>query len=543
MPIIYTFEAKSIQSYILDSSQLPDMVGASEQIENLTRGLLDKVLQALNLKEGQDIQFARRTGGSIIAILNTLDSAKKLRDLWTFLVRSTLPGLEFAQGLQENTELIAAVKAAKQQQSLDQYRLFPVFPIVGPLVAREPRTGEPAVTEKLISNNPERLSKSTLFKHKSRHQAQLGAGLTIDNKLQLTAAKTNQRLLWPQNINATKNMANDPNFPVLINHHYFGVLHANGNGLSELLKAVREEISNRPQHYAEVFNALSETFEKITIAATRQAAKNVLVPKIQLHHDAQGKDLPVLPARPLILGADNLTVIVRGDLAIPFAQHFLEAFEHHSNDLLTQIKQVYQKRNIQLPLPKNLTASAGIAFIKNSQPFHLASGLAESLCDKAKKQSKQVRTPDGRIPSSLAFHRITTSVIDDYDTLCQRELFTSAGWNLSMQPYFVGQVAQESNAGPSLQDLDTLRRLLAEEKVSQGATRELLNLLYLSPRQAQRGFKRWREKMQKLPWEKYREFEALVKKMVVESDKELPILSAKDKRTPLADALAWNDVA
>ena len=346
------------------------MVGASEQIENLTRGLLDKVLQALNLKEGQDIQFARRTGGSIIAILNTLDSAKKLRDLWTFLVRSTLPGLEFAQGLQENTELIAAVKAAKQQQSLDQYRLFPVFPIVGPLVAREPRTGEPAVTEKLISNNPERLSKSTLFKHKSRHQAQLGAGLTIDNKLQLTAAKTNQRLLWPQNINATKNMANDPNFPVLINHHYFGVLHANGNGLSELLKAVREEISNRPQHYAEVFNALSETFEKITIAATRQAAKNVLVPKIQLHHDAQGKDLPVLPARPLILGADNLTVIVRGDLAIPFAQHFLEAFEHHSNDLLTQIKQVYQKRNIQLPLPKNLTASAGIAFIKNSQPFH-----------------------------------------------------------------------------------------------------------------------------------------------------------------------------
>lgn len=542
MPIIYTFEAKSIQRYIIDSSQLREMVDASEQIENLTRGLLDKVLQALNLKEGEDIQFSRRTGGAIIAILNTLDSAKKLRDLWTFLVRSTLPGLEFTQGLQEDTDILAALNAANQQQSLDQYRLFPDFPIAGPLVAREPSTGEPAVTEKPFYGNTERLSKSTQFKRQARHQAQLGTGFAIDNKLQLTTTQKKQRLVWPQNLNATENIADEQHFPLLINHHYFGVLHANGNGLSEWLTAVREDISDTPQHYAEIFKALSETFEKITIAATRQAAQNVLVPHVQLRHDAQGKDLQVLPARPLILGADNLTIIVRGDLAIPFAQEFLEAFEHHSKDLLTQLKQVDEK--IKRPLPKNLTACAGIAFIESSQSFYLAYGLAESLCQMAKKQSRQVRTPDGGIPSSLAFHRITTSVIDDYDTLCQRELFTSAGWLLSMQPYFVGQVALESNAkvGPSLQDLDALRRLLAEEKVSQGATRDLLNLLHLSPRQAQRAFKRWREHMQKQPWEKYREFEALVKKMVVESDKYLPILSAKDKRTPLVDAMTWNYV-
>jgi len=234
---------------------------------------------------------------------------------------------------------------------------------------------------------------------------------------------------------------------------------------------------------------------------------------------------------------------VRGDLAIPFTQQFLDAFERHSEESLTKLKKI----QLKLRLPKSLTACAGIAFVKSSQPFDLAYGLADSLCQTAKKQSKQSRSADGRVPSSLAFHRITTNMIDDYDTICQRELCTQAGWMLSMQPYAVGSVntAPDTKAKrlPSLQDLEALRRLLADEKISLGATRELLNLLHLSPMQAQRTFRRWRENMLKMPWDKYREFESLLKKMVVESDKELPILSAKDKRTPLADAIAWNSVA
>ncbi|HEC85131.1 MAG: hypothetical protein DRR08_08425 [Candidatus Parabeggiatoa sp. nov. 2] len=548
MPVIYTFEAKSIQSYILDSSQLRDMVGASEQIENLTRRLLDKVLQALNLEKGKDIQFSRRAGGAFIAILNTLSEAKKLRDLWTFTVRYCLPGLEFVQGLTEDTDILVALKAANQQKSTDQNRLFPVFPIAGPLVARGPRTGEPAVTEKPNPNNggTERLDKRTALRREYLHQAQLGTGLVIENKLELTTASAT-RLVWPQNLNEDENQPDEQHFPTLGNNHYIAVIHADGNGLGELLIDVREDITNVPQHYVDVFSALSDTLEKATIAATRQAAQKVLVPKAQLRHDAQGKALQVMPARPLILNGDNLTIIVRGDLAIPFTQQFLDAFERHSEESLTKLNKFFGKIQLKLRLPKSLTACAGIAFVKSSQPFDLAYGLADSLCQTAKKQSKQSRSADGRVPSSLAFHRITTNMIDDYDTICQRELCTQAGWMLSMQPYAVGSVntAPDTKAKrlPSLQDLEALRRLLADEKISLGATRELLNLLHLSPMQAQRTFRRWRENMLKMPWDKYREFESLLKKMVVESDKELPILSAKDKRTPLADAIAWNSVA
>jgi hypothetical protein len=313
MPVIYTFEAKSIQSYILDSSQLRDMVGASEQLENLTHRLLDKVLQALKLEKGKNIQFSRRAGGAFIAILNTLSEAKKLRDLWTFTVRYCLPGLEFVQGLTEDSDILVALKAANQQKSTDQNRQFPVFPIAGPLVARGPRTGEPAVTEKPKPNNgcTERLDKRTALKREYL-QVQLGTGLAIENKLKLTHNSADDRLVWPQNLNEDDNQADEQHFPALGNNHYIAIIHADGNALSELLMDVREGITNVPQHYVEVFSALSDTLEKATIAATRQAAQNVLVPKAQLRHDAQGKALQVMPARPLILNEDKLTIIVRG---------------------------------------------------------------------------------------------------------------------------------------------------------------------------------------------------------------------------------------
>ena len=128
MPVIYSFEAKSIQSYILESNKLKDMVAASGQIEDITadNGLLDKVLNSLNLKN--NIEFSRKAGGAFIAILNKLEDAQKLRELWTFTIRHSIPGLEFVQGIQEyqtDNEILIAEKAVSDQKRNDRNRLFP----------------------------------------------------------------------------------------------------------------------------------------------------------------------------------------------------------------------------------------------------------------------------------------------------------------------------------------------------------------------------------------------------------------------------------
>jgi len=146
MPTIYNFEAKSIQNYILDSSKLKDMIGASEQIEYMCcdNGLLDEVLYSLDLFT--KVQFARRAGGAFIAIFANLADAKRFQAVWTFWVQQALPGLGFAQGIGTDASLKIAIKMAQQALFEDKHNVFfSTLPLAGPLVARSPRTGQPAV--------------------------------------------------------------------------------------------------------------------------------------------------------------------------------------------------------------------------------------------------------------------------------------------------------------------------------------------------------------------------------------------------------------
>lgn len=542
MPVIYSFEAKSIQTYILDSNKLRDMVAASEQIEDITadNGLLDKVLKALNL---HNIKFSRKAGGAFIAILDKLEDAKKLRDLWSFTIRYSLPGLEFVQGLQEynsDTEILSAEKKVSEQKLADRNRLFPTLPIAGPLIARSPRTGEPAITER---RNPkgevgtERLDKRTLLKRRFMEN-------TKKSRLESKASALDKdQFIWPKNLESEYNQDDEQHFPLLDENRYIGVIHADGNGLGELLMQVREDIKDFPQHYTDVFRTLSETIETATVKATNQAILEELAP-----HAEERNNFKIMPARPLVLGGDDLTIIVRGDLAIPFTAKFLEAFEENTEELFTKIKADYKKqKKIDLNLPKGLTACAGITFIKVSQPFYMAYELAESLCKNAKNHSKadDAKSQDGRVPSSLAFHRITTSMIDDYNSICERELTTPAKWLLTMQAYAVGKI-QPACHFPRLADLDKLRKLFTDEKVSYGAIRELLSLLHLSTNRAERAYKRWSENMAKSQKNGLIEFETIINSLVGTAGEELPILTAEkntQQRTPLADALAWKGIA
>ncbi len=538
MPVIYSFEAKSIQSYILESSKLRDMVGASEQIEDITAGLLDQVLNALNLQN--EIQFSRKAGGAFIAILNNLKQAQDLRDLWTFTIRYSLPGLEFVQGLHEDKNILEAEKTASDQKRADRNRLFPVFPIAGPLVARSPRTGEPAITEQRSqrSEGLERLDKRTKLKRDFMKRAK-NTGLALENKLKLAGYDD---IIWPKNLEQEDNQDNEQHFPLLDHNRYIGIIHADGNGLGELLMRVREGIQKSPKYYAEVFRTLSETIEKATVEAAKQAVKQILLPNVVESKNA----LHVMPARPLVLGGDDLTMIVRGDLAIPFTAKFLQAFEEQSEMLLTKLKKKYkQEHKIDLDLPTGLTACAGIAFIKASQPFYMAYHLAESLCKNAKTRSKADKVcTKGRIPSSLAFHRITSSMIDDYQDICDRELKTSAQL-LTMNPYAVGKIdpANIPCYIPKLADLEKLQGLLTDEKISYGAVRELLSLLYINRESAERAYKRWRENMQETQPEVLKDFESVLQNLVDTANPNLQILSAEEPaRTPLADAIAWKGI-
>ncbi|MDY6993839.1 MAG: hypothetical protein SVR94_14725 [Pseudomonadota bacterium] len=522
MPTLYTFEAKSIQNYILDSSKLKDMIGASEQIENLCTdgGLLDDVLKVLNL-EGQ---FFRRAGGAFAVQFEQEEEAKRFQSFWSYCVRQQLPGLSFIQNIQpyvHNNEIKEAIKQLNRNNEQRRNQLAADFPLAGPLVARYRRTGGPAVNRQ----KEETLDAVTYSKRAFK-------------SLHLLQKKVDPKNLyhWPTDFAEDEAyLPKEKIFPLLADNPYIGIIHADGNSLGSVVKNTMQDIP--AENYQSAALNFSKALEEATLSATRLAVQRILA-----KHATHGTEM-VMPARPLVVGGDDLSFIVRGDLALSFTETFLEAFEQQTEQAFDDLKKQYPEMN----LPPYLTACAGIVFVKSKQPFYQAYDLAESLCRYAKNIARKHRQPDELMSCALAFHRITTSLIDDYETIRQRELTirvkTKENIVLSMQPYFIGKVNEELT--PRFSQLQALADSLKDPAISQGSVRELLNLLYLEHWDlAKQRFARWQENLadNEIKQKITNSLEAL-------TDKEHPNLPGLLKKmpdkvhySPLGDALAFNSV-
>ena len=515
MPTIYNFEAKSIQNYILDSSKLKDMIGASEQIEYMCcdNGLLDEVLYSLDLFT--KVQFARRAGGAFIAIFANLADAKRFQAVWTFWVQQALPGLGFAQGIGTDASLKIAIKMAQQALFEDKHNVFfSTLPLAGPLVARSPRTGQPAVSR--IEKLNERVDATTEGKRKFRNGKLLIAKLRFDTPVD-----------WPINLNnKDKEGHEEKTFPLLDDNNYIAIVHADANNLGQLLKTLAEELTDN--QYIQTLTAFSHAIE----SATLESAIEAIIPISK-----EATRFEIMPGRPLVLGGDDFTFIVRGDLALDFTKVFLEEFEKRSNDELTKLKANHPALK---DLPTQLTAAAGIAYVKVSQPFYQGYDLAESLCKYAKKISKEHIGKTKLVPSSLAFHRMSSNNIDKYETVIEHELTIGNNFLLSMQPYFI-KPSTQCHECPDLKDLQELLILLNKPEVSHGTLREFLSLLEINKLQAEAAIQRWYDNLKNRGKVKLLErFEHLLEDLIKEPYKHFasPIrLIDNQKRTPIGDAL------
>ncbi|HAI68108.1 MAG TPA: hypothetical protein DCM38_01580 [Gammaproteobacteria bacterium] len=497
MPTVYYFEAKSIQNYILDSSKLKDMIGASEQIEYLCHDealsneenkehLLDKVLNSLGLDDSK-VNFARKAGGAFQALFSNANEAKNFQAVWTFCVQQAFPGLTFAQGMATDDRLKTALKMARDDLfKHDHNAFFPQLPLAGPLIARSPRTGQPAVDRS--KDRSERLDTTTVKKRDFRD------GTALINKLDFNK----QNIHWPINLDEKdyEKGTDEKTFPLLQNNRYIAIVHADGNNLGQLLKTIQDNLLANDitvVRYAEVLRFYSQAIEKTTVKSAKQAIIDVV---------AKGAvwQFTIMPARPLVLAGDDCTFIVRGDLALDFTQVFLEQFEKHSQTQLNELKEKYPELDC---LPEKLTACAGIAYIKASQPFYQGYNLAESLCKSAKNFAKSHVKKEELVPACLTFHRITTSIIDNYDTALEHELRREVGNNkgiqFTMQPYLVGEVNPSQQPNECIQ-IDAFKRVLRffqTAPISHGTFREFLTLLESDQELADSAMQRWHDNMTK----------------------------------------------
>jgi len=448
---LYRYEVKGIQDFIMATDKLREMKGASSLIVELG-DLFTEASRAAGLGTAKMVEPP--VAGGATMLVNS-DDRRKLDAFmagWPVIVARHAPGLRLVQALVPKED---GFDELHRRLRADRSRHFTELPEAGPLVMRAPRTGLPAT--ELGTNATDEGRKMVAMDPASHRKAVASSNDRLGQRLDQSD--------WVDNLEE-------------ITHSYLAVVHADGNDIGRRKKEVLEKEGQ------EELLSFSRKLSGATLSAVKAAIEEVLVP-------ARRKD-GRLPARPIVVGGDDVTFIIRADLAFDFTLKLLEAFEKESGDL-------------------DLHACAGIAYVHLSHPFHLAHCLAEELCEFTKENLRGRQ--NGITPSGLSFYRLTTSISEAYDELRRKCLLvTREGGKrlLSMCPYTVGDVP----GFPRAADIRELSKLLAAEGVEEyglpsGPVREFVGLMLEDGNLAEKRWQRFRtvqKQDNEKTWEKTQQY-------------------------------------
>ena len=209
------------------------------------------------------------------------------------------------------------------------------------------------------------------------------------------------------------------------------VIHADGNGLGQIFlnfsSYLPEGWNNRT--YVVNYRAFSLALEECTVRALREAIPYLEWRRLQKHSNEK---ISVVPMVPIIVGGDDLTLIVDGPAAIDFTVAFLKAFNELSKEDLGQPfgTVLYDMTNGQ-----GLGSCAGIAVVPPHFPFHQAHDLAGELLASAKKVKEK------ETPTACAFdiHLVFESAVADLDDIRAQQSYEHGGksYELFLRPYVV----------------------------------------------------------------------------------------------------------
>jgi len=472
-------ETSGNQAYIFAANKLREIMGASQIVHEVGTKLvcesLDAVCpgrhnlywreqeQCVEFEDGRlfegDCQAEVMVAASGKALILVADNggdkddclAYKLIRAWSLRVGRDLPGVD-ATGVYSAARCWSeggAVAAANLQahQRFEQARLRRRGPLARfqrlPVTAAGVSSGGPA---------------SGFFSESVEQKEQLFAGSTTT----LTKRQRQRRIDAMKRFGLLYGLDQEF-FDSLPSHDTFdkmgadwlAVIHADGNDLGQVFlnfgthvgkikPALKGGALNRA--YVDAYREFSRGLDECAKEAFTQA---LLVCKALDLVKRAGDDTWRFPIFPVVLGGDDLTVVMTGELALPFCAAFLKAFEGQvagwQQELPEDDSAVEPDAIVQYICQKALGAPwlgicAGVAIIKPHFPFHVAHDLAEELLRSAKQVKVKTKAKTealGKPCSALDFHILHDSSFTSLDDLRQR-LRPAPGMLLHAKPYALG---------------------------------------------------------------------------------------------------------
>lgn len=374
---LYGAAVQGIQNFIFQTNELKDIVGASELVEEICTVLFK---EAVGKKKWNEKNRLITAAGNVKYIFNSKEECIDVVRNFPKIAMTNAPGITISQAVVaikdgNKGDLVAAINELEAKLRVQRNKPNKSL-LIGRLgLKRSTKTGFPITRKK----GEELLDESTFAKRESNNTIQLC------KKSFGESAPSNLISLIPFDVS-----------DITDKNDWIAIIHADGNGLGQVVQKIAKKVDD--------FKEFSHKLDKATINSANSAFK-----KVSPKDGWKG----IIPIRPIVLGGDDMTVIIRGDLAFQYVTEFMAQFEKETmND---EFKNILQQAELD-----KLTVCAGVAFIKSSYPFYYGYELAEQLCKKAKDVAKKQN--EKLAPSCLMFHKVQDSFIMRYDEIVKREL-------------------------------------------------------------------------------------------------------------------------
>lgn len=418
---LYGAAVQGIQDFIFRTNELKHIVGASELVEQICTSAFDEF--AVN---GEPVV---RAAGNIKFIFNEkTDCANAVRE-FPKKVMTMAPGITISQAVVSLDDDFG--KSANDLEGLlkIQRNKVPQSVTAGLMgIKRTNNTGLPVTSVEQRREGEEmktyyydgatiaKLGKTIQYEHAEENESKIDPKLRVWDLCEKSFGISIRRKNIAYNISE-----------ITGKNDWIAIIHADGNGLGQVFQKIGKIIDK--------YKTFSQTLDIATEKAAQIAYDKVI-------KDAKWKK-DVIPARPVVLSGDDMTIIIRGELAIDYANEYINAFEKmtgkdENSETGKVLSGILKEFGVFEENKNYLTACAGIAFVKSSYPFYYGYQLAEELCGQAKKDTKALAKegkPQRRInekgkeektnylpASCLMFHKVQDSFITDYDDIVKREL-------------------------------------------------------------------------------------------------------------------------
>lgn len=442
---LYGANVRGIQSYIFQTNKLKEIAGASEIVEQICTELFATQLGVNYDELLKDDKLYQSAAGGVKYLFNDKQSCQESIKTFAFNVRKNALGIQFNQAgiLIEGQEPTAEEFKALESKLITNANKRQVVATPACMITnRSRRTGGIATKitidkEHLDSQNQNYLSEEVVQKRKQNDSSKQRLKEKLFGKTDAELAKELEDLKG--------------------DNTWIGVIHADGNGLGAIIKSMQKAESGTG------FAKLMKQFSAQLDRAIEKAAKRVV----------KYMNLSTEDITPVVIGGDDLTVIIKGAKAYKFTELFCSYFEYETKQHLSNIE--VSSKDLHEKFKSGLTICAGIAYIKYNFPIHYGMHLAEELCKAAKNKSKGLDINEK--PSSILFYKVNSSSVKSYTEIKKRELTSPVLSN--QEPFVAGPyfLHRKENV-KTIKDLSKHLKVYREPHAPSSVLREWLGELF-----------------------------------------------------------------